>query len=115
MRENDPGNAIDDRIEIRPGHQLALLLGDAEAKQRRLCFCMFSVCLTTWRLPPLAPQVSQVGNAALIKREAVPLTPDPAFGVQLVDVRAAAIEVERQCRRADGRGLSGSRSRDRLG
>ena len=48
VRENDPSNVVDDRIEIRPGDQLALLLGDAEAKQRRLCFCMLSVCLTTW-------------------------------------------------------------------
>ena len=46
MRENDPDNAVDDRIEIRPGHQLALLLGDVEAKQRRFCFCMLSVGLT---------------------------------------------------------------------
>ena len=62
MRENDPSNAVDDRIEIRPGDQLALLLGDAEAKQRRLCFCMLSVCLTARRLLPLAPQVSQVAT-----------------------------------------------------
>jgi hypothetical protein len=34
--------------------------------------------------------------------------------VVLADIRPAAIEVQRQCRRADGRGLSGSRSRDRL-
>jgi hypothetical protein len=33
---------------------------------------------------------------------------DHAFGFQLADVGPAAIEVQRQCRRADGRGLSGS-------
>ena len=63
----------------------------------------------------LAAQVPQVGNAALIEREAVTLPLDHAFGFELADVGPAAIEVQRQCRRADGRGLSGSRSRDRLG
>jgi hypothetical protein len=71
MRENDPGNAVDDRIEIRPEDQLALLLGNAEAKQRRLCFCMLSVGLSKGRLPPLAPLVLQVGNAARVEREAI--------------------------------------------
>jgi len=33
----------------------------------------------------------------------------PALGFEPADVRAAAIEVQRQRRRADGRGLSGSR------
>jgi hypothetical protein len=56
MRENNPGNAVDDCIEIRRGDQLALLLSDAEAKQRRLCFSMLSVGLRARRLLPLAPQ-----------------------------------------------------------
>jgi hypothetical protein len=50
-----------------------------------------------------------------IEREAAALPLDHAFGFQLADVGPAAIEMQRQCRRADGRGLSGSRSRDRLG
>ena len=54
----------------------------------------------------LAPQVSQVGNAALVEREAVTLPLDHALGFELADVGPAAIEVQRQCRRADGRGLS---------
>jgi len=37
----------------------------------------------------------------------VPL--DHAFGFERTDAGPAAIEVLRQCRRADGRGLSGSR------
>jgi len=68
-----------------------------------------------WRMPPLAPQISQVGNAALIEREAVTLPLDRAFGFELADIGPAAIEVLRQCRRADGRGLGGSPPRDRLG
>ena len=36
---------------------------------------------------------------------------DHAFRFELADVGPAAIEVHRQCRRADGCGLSGSRSR----
>jgi hypothetical protein len=43
---------------------------------------------------PLAPQVLQVGNAALIKREAVTLPLDHAFGFELADVGPAAIEVQ---------------------
>jgi hypothetical protein len=48
-------------------------------------------------LLPLAPQVSQVGNAALVEREAVTLPLDHAFGFELADIRAAAIEVLRKC------------------
>jgi hypothetical protein len=44
-------------------------------------------------LLPLAPQVSQVGNAALIEREAANLPLDDAFGFELADVGPAAIEV----------------------
>ena len=73
---------------------------------------MISVGLTSRRLPPLAPQVSQVGNAALVEREAITLPLDHAFGFELADVGPAAIEVQRQRRRADGRGLSGLRAGD---
>jgi hypothetical protein len=45
----------------------------------------------------------------------VTFTLDHAFGFKLADVGPAAIEVLRLCRRTDGRELSGSRSRDRLG
>jgi hypothetical protein len=76
---------------------------------------VISVDLTARRLLPLAPQVSQIGNAALVEREAVTLPLDHALGFELSDVCAAAIEVLRQRRRADGRGLSGSQSRDRFG
>ncbi|MBR0697837.1 hypothetical protein [Bradyrhizobium lablabi] len=61
----------------------------------------------------LAPQVSQVGDAAaLVERKTVTLALDHGLGFELVDVRAAALEVQRQRQRADGRGLSGSRSRN---
>jgi hypothetical protein len=43
----------------------------------------------------LAPQEAQVGNTAPIEREAVTLPLDHAFGFELADVGAAAIEVER--------------------
>jgi hypothetical protein len=76
---------------------------------------VISISLTARRLPPLAPQVSEVSNAALVEREAAALPLDHAFGFELADVGPAAIEVQRQCRRADARGLSGSRSRDRFG
>jgi hypothetical protein len=66
-------------------------------------------------LLPLAPQVSPVGNAALVEREAVTLPLDHAFGFEFADIGPAAIKMLRQCRRADGQGLGGSPSRDRLG
>jgi hypothetical protein len=42
----------------------------------------------------LAPRVSQVGNAALIEREAVTVPLDNAFGFEIADVGPAAIEVQ---------------------
>jgi len=63
------------------------------------------VCLTARRLLPLAPQISQVGDAAPVEREAITLPLDHAFGFELADVGPTAIKVQRQCRRADGRGL----------
>jgi hypothetical protein len=42
-------------------------------------------------LPSLTPQVSQVGNAALVEREAVTLTLDYAFGFELADVCAGVL------------------------
>jgi alkyl sulfatase BDS1-like metallo-beta-lactamase superfamily hydrolase len=53
--------------------------------------------------------------AALVEREAITLPLHHAIDFELADVGSAAVEMQRQCRRADGRGLSGSRSRDRLG
>ena len=43
----------------------------------------------------LAPQGSQVGNAALVEREAVTLPLDYAFGFELADVGPAAIAMQR--------------------
>ena len=75
--------------------QVPLLLGNAEPDQFGLRPLKISVRLIARRLPPLAPQVSQVGNAALIEREAVTLPLDHAFGFELADVGPAAIEVPR--------------------
>jgi hypothetical protein len=74
---------------------------------------MLCISRSARRLLPLAPQISQVGNAALVEREAVTLQLDHALGFELADVGPAAIEVQRQRRRAHGRGFSGSPSRDR--
>jgi hypothetical protein len=54
----------------------------------------FACSASARRLLPLAPQVSQVGNAALVEREAVTLPLDHAFGFELADVCPAAIEVQ---------------------
>jgi hypothetical protein len=73
--------------------QVPFLLGNAEPDQFGLRPLKISVRLTARRLPPLAPQVSQVGNAALIEREAVTLPLDHAFGFELPDVGPAATKV----------------------
>jgi hypothetical protein len=52
--------------------QVTLLLCNAEPDQFGLRPLKIRVRLTARRLPPLAPQISQVGNAALIEREASP-------------------------------------------
>ena len=62
-----------------------------------------------------ATRFSRLGNAALVEREAVTLPLDHAIGFELGDIGPAAIEMQRQRRRADGRGLSGSPSTGRLG
>jgi len=85
--QGDTGNTVDQFVDILPAQQLLLLLGDAESEQfvlspvenQRLPHC--------WRLFFLASL-------------------NHAIGFELADVRAAAIAVQRQCRRADGRGLS---------
>jgi hypothetical protein len=72
-----------------------------------------NVRLTARRLPPLVPQASQVGNTALIEREAVNLPLDHTFASSLpMQVR---LQLLRLCRRANGHGFGGSPSRDRLG
>ena len=56
---------------------------------------MLRISRSARRLLPLASQVSQVGNAALVEQEAVTLPLDHAFGFELADVGPAAIEVQR--------------------
>jgi len=46
---------------------------------------VIGIRLRARRLPPLAPQVSEAGNAALVEREAVTLL-DHAIGFELADV-----------------------------
>ena len=77
--------------------QVPLLLGNAEPDQFGLRPLKISVRLTAWRLPPLAPQVSEVGNAALIERKAAAIgrTVQHALGFELADVGPAAIKVLR--------------------
>jgi len=93
--QGDAADAVDQFVDIIPAYQLALLLLDPYAQQRRLCRGMFGIRRSARRLLPLAPQVSQVGNAALVEREAVALPLDHAFGFELADVGPAAIKVLR--------------------
>jgi hypothetical protein len=82
-----------------------VLLHDPDLQQIGLCLGMRGVVRDDWW--PLAPQVSQIGDAAPIEREAVTLPLDHTFGFELADVGPAAIKVQRQCRYADSRGLAG--------
>jgi hypothetical protein len=69
--------------------------GPAQLQHLGLDLDVISVSLTARRLLPLAPQISQVGNAALVEREAVTLALDHTFGFELADVGPAAIEMQR--------------------
>ena len=109
--QGDTGNAVDQCIDIRLPHQLPPLLHQPQLQDLGLDLDVISVGLTARRLPPLAPQVSQVGNAALVEREAVTLPLDHAFGFELADIGPAAIKMLGQCRRSYGR----LRIRERLG
>jgi hypothetical protein len=93
MRQRDAAHRVDQRNDILAQHQLALLLHDPDAQQCRLRQGMLRISRSARRLLPLAPQVSQVGNSALIEREALALPLDHAFGLELADVGPAAIEM----------------------
>jgi len=58
---------------------------------------MLRICRSARRWLALTPQVSQVGDATLVEREAVTLPLDHAFGFELADIGPAAMEVQRQC------------------
>jgi hypothetical protein len=95
MRQHHIADAVDQFVDLVHPHRFALLLQQAQLQQHLgLDLDVISVCLIARRLP-LAPQVSQVGNAALVEREAVTLPLDHAFGFELADVGPAAIEVLR--------------------
>jgi hypothetical protein len=53
--------------------QVPLFFGNANADQFSLCRSQIGGSRALQRLPARAPQVSEVGNAALIEREAVTL------------------------------------------
>ncbi|MGO4513279.1 hypothetical protein AB4Z51_40525 [Bradyrhizobium sp. 2TAF36] len=106
---------VDQLIHVRLAQQFSLLLHQPQLQYLGLDRDVGSISLTARRLSPLTPQISQVGHAALIKREAATLALDHAFGFELADVGPAAIKMLRECRRADRRGLSRSRSRGGVG
>jgi hypothetical protein len=72
--------------------QVPLLLGNAESDQLGLRPLKISIRLTARRLPSLTPQVSQVGNAALVEREAVALPLDQALRFELADDATSGFE-----------------------
>jgi hypothetical protein len=86
---------VDQCFDIRLAHQFALLLHQPHLQHFGLDRDVGHVSLAAPRLPPLAPQVSQVGNAALIEREAIALPLDQAFGFEFADVSPAAVEMLR--------------------
>ena len=95
MRQHGASDLVDQRFDIVPAHQLAPLLHQPQLQHLSLDLDVIGVRLTARRLPFLAPQVSQVGNAVLIEREAVTLPLDHALIHQLRNVGPAAIKVRR--------------------
>jgi hypothetical protein len=95
MRRHDASDLVDQCINTVPLDQLAPLFHQPELQNLCLDLDVISVSRHTRWPPMLAPQVSQVGNAALIEREAVTLPLDNAFGFERADVGPAAIEVPR--------------------
>ena len=86
-----PAIPVDQCIDIVLPHQFVLLLRQPQLQHLGLDLDVIRVSLRARRLLPLAPQVSQVGNAALIEREATTLPLEHAFGFELADVGPAAI------------------------
>jgi hypothetical protein len=76
----------DQRIDTRPAHRFALLLHQPQLQHLGLDLDVISIGLIARRLPPLASQPSQLGNADLIEREAVTFPLDQAFGFELACV-----------------------------
>ena len=90
MRQRDASDLVDQFIDIALAHQFALLLHQSQLQHLRLDR---GVSLRARRLLPLASQVSQVGNAALVEQEAVTLPLDHAFGFEFADVGPGAIKM----------------------
>jgi hypothetical protein len=84
--QRDTRNAVDQCIEFVTPNQFFPLLQQPQLQQLGLDLEMIGVSLRARRLLPFAPQVSQLGNAALIEREAATLPLDHTFGLELADV-----------------------------
>jgi hypothetical protein len=87
MRQRDASDLVDQFIDIVLSHQFALLLHQPQLQHLSFGFDVISVRFTARRLLPLAQQVSQVGNPALIERETLTLPLDHAFGFEVVEGR----------------------------
>jgi hypothetical protein len=82
-------------MSVRNAHSMARLsvaaqgqhkVHEAQLKHLGLDLDVIRVSCTARRLLALPPQVSQVGSAALVEREAVTFPLDHAFGFELADV-----------------------------
>jgi hypothetical protein len=107
MRDNDPGDVVDGFIEILPAQLLALLLHQPRLQHLGLDPDVFGIGPTARRLPPLPTQVSYIGKAALVEREAITLPLDHAFGFDAIGVIVTAPIVLKLQRRKqqDHRGI----------
>ena len=90
VRQHGASDLVDQGIGIVPADKFAPLLHQPQLQHLSLGCEVRGVGLRAWRLLPLAPQVSQVSNAALIERVAVTLPLDHAFGFELANVGPAA-------------------------
>lgn len=103
-RQKQPDQLLHLGVGFLRDDQHLFLFHDPDPDQLCLRCRELGISRRAGRLLSLAPQVPQVGNSALVEREAVTLPLDHANGFELADIGPAAIEVQRQCRRADGFG-----------
>jgi hypothetical protein len=96
-RQNHAAEAVDQFVDLVLAHQFAPLLHQPQLQQLALDRDVGGVSLTARRLLPLAPQVPQGRQRALVEREAVTSPLDHAFGFELADVGPTAIQILRQC------------------
>ena len=104
--QRDTDYAVHQGIDINLTHEFVFRLHHFQQLQH-LSLGLDVIGVTSAR--GLLRSRTQIGDAAAIEWEAVTLPLDHPLGFELADAGPAAIEMQRQCRRADGRVLADPR------